>query len=365
MKASVFFGSVLCACTLNTVHPAAAGEPETQSGTGKIGISLPTQNVERFNKEGRFLKEAFEGEGYEVSLYFAGDNDLSIQQHQLDRMVDDNCDLIIVSPVDSYKLDEQLGRAKAKGIKVLSYGSLLMDTDAVDYLVTFDPWSAGEMQGNYLRTALNLDKATPANPKNIEVFSGVTTDSASKVMFQGAMSVLEPYINRGVLTVGSGVKDFAAASVGRSDDDAVVRMDRLVASQGYAPEGVRLDGVLCPNDNAAAAVITSLKRAGYTSENMPRITGQDCSAAGVHNIELGLQGMSVFEDGRVLANTAVRITDSILAGKTARITDLGIRNGAKDVPAWECQPEYVADGKYADILVKNGYLTRSEIDNPF
>lgn len=365
MKASVIFGSLICASVMTAVMPAVAADTDAASAKARIGISLPTQNIERFHKEGLFLQQAFEAEGYAVSLFYAGDDDLEIQQRQITRMVDEDCDVIIVGAVDCYQLDEQLQKARAKGIPVIAYGSLLMNTDAVDYLVGFDAWRAGEMQGNYLRTALKLDRASAAEPKNIEVFSGMANDSNSRAMFDGAMSVLEPYIASGSLKVLSGQTDFDSATVGRSDADAICRMDNLIASLGYGPQGIRLDGVLSPTDEASEAIIHSLQKAGYTSSDMPRITGQDCSALGVHNIEGGLQGMSVFQDGRLLANTAVRMTDSILSGGVARITEPGIDNGVKHVPAYECQPEYLAEGKYADVLVRNGYLTRFEIENPF
>ena len=362
MKASAVIGTLICACFMVCALPAMA---EDGAAKGKIGITLPTQNIEHFYKEGQFLTEALENEGYEVSLYYAGDNDLEIQKRQLERMVAEDCDVIVIGAVDCYGLDKELDDVKAKGIKVVSYGSMLMNTDAVDYMVGFDPLRTGEIQGNYLRAALKLDKATAASPITIEVFSGIPTDSNSKAFFVGAMSVLNPYIESGVLVIGSGQKDFESTCVGRSDEDSIRRMDSLLASEGYAPDGKKLDGVLSPSDIASEGIINSLERAGYTAENMPKITGQDCTALGVRNIESGLQSMSVFKDSKVLANSAVRMVASVMHDDLVRITNPGIDNGLKQVPAYECMPVYMAGGQdqYADVMIKGGFLTRNDIDN--
>ena len=361
MKASAVLGTLVCVSSLVSALPAVAAE------SAKVGISLPTQNLEHFYKEGRYLTEALEKEGFEVSLFYAGDNDVEIQQRQIVRMAEEGCDAIIVGAVDCYALNEQLDAARAKGVKVISYGSLLMNTGAVDYMVGFDAARSGEIQGNYLRAALKLDEASASSPKTIELFSGIPGDSNSREFFLGAMSVLNPYIESGALVVGSGEKDFANTSVGRCDEDAIRRMDDLIASEGYAPEGKQLDAVLSPSDAAAASIIASLKRAGYSEENMPKITGQDCSALGVRNIESGVQGMSVFKDSRVLANSAAKMTAAVLNGDLVRITNPGMDNGVKQVPAYECMPVYVAGGReqYADVMINGGFLTRNDIDSAF
>ena len=359
MKVSEVLGALVCVSSLVSALPAAAAE--------KIGISLPTQNIEHFAKEGRLLSDALKNAGYDVDLYYAGDSDLEIQQRQVSRMIDEGCNLIILGAVDSYHLDKQLHQAKAKGVKVISYGSLVMNTDAIDYMVGFDAARVGEIQGNYLRTSLALDKTDASNPKTIEVFSGVHADSNSQAFFNGAMSVLKPYIDSGVLVVGSGEKDYSNTSVGRCDEDAIRRMDNLISSQGYGPNGRKLDAVLSPSDAASTGIIHALKRAGYTADNMPRITGQDCTAMGVHNIEGGLQAMSVFKDSRVLINSTVNMTASLLNGELVRITNPGMDNGMKQIPAYECMPVFVDGGRdqYADVMIKGGYLTRYDIDFPF
>ena len=46
---------------------------------GKVGISMPTKSLERWNRDGSYLKEQFEAAGYEVELTYS-DNDV-VQQN--------------------------------------------------------------------------------------------------------------------------------------------------------------------------------------------------------------------------------------------------------------------------------------------
>ncbi len=44
------------------------------AGTGKIGISMPTQSLERWNRDGAYLDEQFKQAGFETVLTYS-DND--------------------------------------------------------------------------------------------------------------------------------------------------------------------------------------------------------------------------------------------------------------------------------------------------
>ncbi len=50
---------------------------------GKVGVSMPTKSLQRWNEDGDYLKAQFEAAGYEVELQYAGDNDVPTQVAQL------------------------------------------------------------------------------------------------------------------------------------------------------------------------------------------------------------------------------------------------------------------------------------------
>ncbi|HKM07044.1 MAG TPA: ABC transporter substrate-binding protein, partial [Sphaerochaeta sp.] len=52
----------------------AQGSKE-ESDVAKIGVSMPTQSLQRWNQDGANMKSQLEKAGYKVDLQFAGDND--------------------------------------------------------------------------------------------------------------------------------------------------------------------------------------------------------------------------------------------------------------------------------------------------
>lgn len=56
--------------------PAAA---KTEAAVAKIGVSMPTQSLQRWNQDGANMKAQFEKAGFDVDLQYAGDNDIPTQ----------------------------------------------------------------------------------------------------------------------------------------------------------------------------------------------------------------------------------------------------------------------------------------------
>ena len=179
-----------------------SGSPSTVAGGGKIGVSMPTQSLQRWNQDGTNMKAELEAAGYEVDLQYAGDNDIPTQVSQLENMISSGCDALVVASIDGSALTEVLKGAKDAGIPVIAYDRLIMNSDAVSYYATFDNYKVGTIQGNYIKDALDLDNAE--GPFNIELFTGAPDDNNVNFFFGGAMDVLNPYIESGKLVVLSG-----------------------------------------------------------------------------------------------------------------------------------------------------------------
>ena len=190
-----FFSFALClAFVLCLVSVAGAGE--------KIGVSMPTQSLQRWNQDGANMKAQLEVAGYEVDLQFGGDNEVPVQVSQLENMISGGCKVLVISAIDGSSLTTVLNDAKAQGIKVIAYDRLIMNTDAVSYYATFDNFKVGTLQGSFIRDQLKLDSTD--GPYNIELFTGDPGDNNINFFFGGAMSILKPYIDSGKLVVKSG-----------------------------------------------------------------------------------------------------------------------------------------------------------------
>ena len=322
----------------------------------KVAISLPTKNLRRWIDDGNRMKASLEKAGYEVDLQYAA-NDTSTQIDQVRNMILGRCSLLIIAPISSAEWHQLLSEAKRNNIPVIAYDRLIMDTDAVDYYVTFDNYVTGQMQAEYIIEKLDVEHSD--RPVNIEIFTGDATDNHTTFFYSGAMDVLKPYIDAGNIVVKSGQIEFdRTATVGWRTEVAQSRMDAILAS--YYSDGTPLDAVLCSNDSTALGVTNSLV-ANYTG-SYPVITGLDCDIANVKNIIAGKQSMSLFHDTRTLADATVNMTLDLLSGKEPTTNDdVRYNNGKKTVRSYLCAPLLVDISNYKDILIGGGYYTEQDL----
>ena len=348
----------LAACTSEGSGGATSGETEyktTEAGTGKIGVAMPTKDLQRWNQDGENMKAELEAAGYEVDLQFAS-NDINTQVSQIENMISGGCDLLVIASIDGESLGTPLATAEEQGIPVISYDRLIMNTSAVEYYATFDNYLVGQKQGEYLVEALDLENTD--GPYNIEIFTGDPGDNNVNFFFGGAMDVLQPYIDSGKLVVQSGqTTKEQCATADWSSEKAQSRMDAILSSN-YADK--QLDAVLCSNDSTALGVENSLE-ANYTGE-WPIITGQDCDMPNVKNIVAGKQAMSVFKDTRLLAEQTVKMVDAIMSGGEAEVNDTeSYDNGTGVIPTYLCEPTVVTIDNYEEMLVDSGYYDAADI----
>ena len=206
---------------------------------------MPTNSLERWNRDGQYLKEQFEAAGYEAVLKFS-DNDVEAQNNDIQTMISDGVDLLIIAAIDGDSLSQTLAIAKEAGIPVIAYDRLIMNTDAVSYYVSFDNYTVGTLQGTFVKEALDLDNAE--GPFNIEFTAGDPADNNAGYFFNGAFDVLKPYIESGKLNVPSGQTTFEqVATPTWASEKALDRFQNILAS--YYSDGTVLDVALCSNDS--------------------------------------------------------------------------------------------------------------------
>ena len=332
-----------------------AGEEETAGG-GKIGVAMPTKDLQRWNQDGTNMEAELLAAGYEVDLQYAS-NEIATQVSQIENMINSGCELLVIASIDGDSLGTVLELAKEKSIPVIAYDRLIMNSDAVSYYATFDNYMVGTKQGEYLRDQLDLDNAD--GPFNIELVTGDPGDNNARYFFGGAMDVLQPYIDAGKLVVKSGQTSFeTVATANWASEASQSRMDAII-SANYA-DGTKLDAVLCSNDSTALGVVNSLE-ANYTGE-WPVITGQDCDVANVKNMIDGKQAMSIFKDTRTLATKVVEMVDAIMQGGEAPVNDtITYNNGTGVIPSYLCEPIFADKDNYVELLIDSGYYTEDQL----
>lgn len=327
---------------------------------GTVGISMPTKSSARWIADGNNMVEQFSAAGFETDLQYAEDN-IPNQLAQIENMVVKGVDVLVIAAIDGTTLSDVLAQAADQGIPVIAYDRLIRDSENVDYYATFDNFQVGVLQASYIEEALEL--ATTEGPYTIELFGGSPDDNNAYFFYDGAMSVLQPYIDAGKLTVASGQVGMDQVSTLRwSGSTAQARMDNLLSA--YYSDG-RVDAVLSPYDGISIGIISSLKGVGYGADDlpMPVITGQDAEVPSVKSIVAGEQTATVFKDTRELARVTVDMVTAALAGEEVPVNDTETyENGVKVVPSYLLKPVSVDVDNWQEVLVESGYYSQDEIE---
>lgn len=339
----------------------AAETPE--AGAKKVGIAMPTKSLERWNRDGSYLEEQFKSAGYEVELVYS-DNNVEQQNNDIQNLVADGVDILIVAAIDGEALTATLDEAASQNIPVISYDRLIMNTSAISYYVSFDNYTVGKLQGEYVESTLDLANAGDT-VYNIEFTAGDPADNNAGFFFQGAVDVLNPYIEAGTLNVVSGQTKFEEVATPQwSTDEALNRFQNILAS--YYADGTQLDIALCSNDSTALGVVQAIE-SDYAGGNSVVVTGQDGDVANLKNLLDGKQSMTVY---KAVANEAVvtlKLAQAILEGQTpdASLTSSfncecaydtsSYDNGTGIIPSYLLVPDVVTKDNYQEKLVDTGY----------
>lgn len=362
MKKFVVF--IFIAAMMFNVIACSSNSPTGSSTDGKndvlIGVAMPTQSLQRWNQDGANMKAQLEAKGYKVDLQYAN-NDVNTQVQQIENMILKGCKVLVIAAIDGSALTDVLKKAADNDIKVIAYDRLIMQSEHVDYYATFDNFKVGVIQGQYIEEKLGLKEGK--GPYNIEIFGGAPDDNNATFFYNGAMSVLQPYIDNGQLIVKSGQKDFVTVAIQSWDSaKAQARMDNLITA--YYADGTKLDAILSPNDSLAIGIVASLKNAGFGTADKPYpiLTGQDCDKPNVIAMINGQQSMSVFKDTRVLANKVVDMLDAMMNDKEVPVNDTETYdNGVKVVPSYLCEPVYADANNYKELLIDSGYYNEADL----
>ena len=122
---------------------------------------------------------------------------------------DEKTSALVIAPVDAYGLNDVLEQAYEKSIPVISYDQLIMDTDKINYYVTFDTRKAGKMVGDSIIKKMDLEKAREEKKTlTIEFLMGSPDDRDALFFYNGVMEKLQEYFDDGTLVCTSGKLTF-------------------------------------------------------------------------------------------------------------------------------------------------------------
>lgn len=342
--------ALLAGCGSSTTNGnASSNSGSTNSAqTQKVALLLPdTTSSARYESEDKpdFMADMKKLAPNATVDYQNAQADSTTQEKQAEAEITNGAKVLVVDPVDSTAAATIVTQAHRANVKVISYDRMI--NAPVDYYVSFDNEKVGEMQGQYI-----ADHTKKGG--TIVMINGAQTDPNALQFSQGAHKVLDPLFKNGTFKKGyeTYTPNWDPANGLREMQQALTKLNNNVA------------GVVAANDGLAGAVIQALsaqKLAGIVP-----VTGQDATDAGLHNIMLGTQGMTVYKAVPREANTAAQIAADLLAGKTpsSSLVNTTAKVGSTTVPAVLLTPVVVTKANIQSTVIKDGYTTMAKINNP-
>lgn len=272
-------------------------------------------------------------------LATTADSDQAMLQ-QAESAITQGAQVIVINPITSEGAIPVVDMAKREDVAVISYEGLIANAD-VDGYITFDNLKVGQLQAQYI--ADNVDDGA-----TIAIMNGAQVCEACIAFKEGAHEVFDPLVEDGTLTIGyeADTPDWLTANAQSQTEQALTDL------------GDDVDAILAANDGLAQGVIAALKARQLNGDVI--VTGQDATLAGLQEILLGNQTMTVYKDLHVQARAAAEAAVALAQGSDdTGLTDT-YDNGGFEVPALFLEP-IALDRSNITKVFEDGFITEDEV----
>ena len=361
-------GTTPTATPVPTTAPAANPTAASQPAGNKVpvGIVLPTKDEPRWIQDQTRFQDALKAAGYDVQILFS-QGDSAKEKANVESLISQGIKVLIICPQDGKAAAAAAEEAHAAGVKVIAYDRAILNTNAVDYYVTFDSIAVGKAQGQYL-----IDKAGSTKGNNLYLYAGAASDNNAFVFFQGAWSVLQPKIADGTFVIKNSsaavslqgnatlTRDQQSQIIGQITTNWDFNTAKNLAESNLTKAQAADKGnvfILAPNDGTARAIADAFAADKAVTSYV--VTGQDAEKASVQYIIDGKQSMTVFKDVRTLVKDAITAALAFLQGQTPPST-APQNNGTIDVPAKPSAVVTVDKTNVKSALIDSGYYQASD-----
>lgn len=338
---------------------------DTEKDTIDVGIVLPTKDEPRWVQDETRFKQALEERNYSVEILFSQGSSAK-EKENVEALLAQGIKVLIICPHDGAAAASAVDLAKSEGVTVIAYDRLITDTDSVDYYVTFDSFSVGAAQGQYL--------AGKASGKGLPLYlyAGAASDNNAFIFFDGAWSILQPKIADGTFVIKNSSEAVALqdkATLTREELSKIIgqvttnwdfnearnKAEAHLTNASAADKGEVF--ILAPNDGTARSIADTFKADPDVANFY--VTGQDAEQASIQYIIDGIQSMTVFKDVRTLVGDSIDMAVTILEGNTPETTG-SYNNGVIDVKAKQTEVVVVVQTNVKEALIDSGYYKASE-----
>ncbi|MBN1790092.1 MAG: substrate-binding domain-containing protein [Bacteroidales bacterium] len=305
----------------------------------KIGFSVGDFSSDRWSQEPQIFQDEATALGAQVLFEYAY-GDANQQIEQVRKLIASDIQVLIIFPTSADNWAPIVEEAHKAGITVIAYDRMLKDA-GVDYYFSFFNEDVGKQQAQY---------AVDNRPKgNYIILGGPTSDNNSLLLMQGQKNVLQPYIDRGDITILLEKHLETWNSI-----DAYNEMQTFLDKNK-----VKIDAILAANDELAGGSIMALE---MVEDSMVMIiTGQDASVGGCQNILNGKQSMTVYKSIRNLAREAAQA--SVKMAKSEKITNATnlVSDGTNEIPAVLLKTVVVDKNNMKETVIADGFIKEDQL----
>ncbi|SHO45157.1 sugar ABC transporter substrate-binding protein [Anaerocolumna xylanovorans] len=297
-----------------------------------VGFSLGTLMEDRWIRDRDIFISKAEEENIEVIVNNAN-KDSDLQYKQVKTMLNQGIDVLVIAPNDSNTEARCVKAAKDKKIPVISYDRLVSNAN-VDVYISFDNYQVGKIMAEYLTE--NVPKG------GYIIIGGSENDSNSKMLYDGAMKVLEPFIEKGDIKILA--KTWIDGWIRESAYDFM--REELKSHKND------VKAVICGNDSLAWGAIDALSEAQIAEK--VQVTGQDADLVACQRIVTGKQALTVYKPIKDLVKKTVEVCMQLHKGEKIK-TDKVIDDGTYEVPYIFIGVQAVTKDNINDTVIKDGF----------
>lgn len=346
----------------DTAATEAEGDGEA-AGEGSIWVLLPdSASSPRWESDDRrFFEQFFSEAGVEYTIVNA-EGDAAQQQSQAEQAIADGASVILLTSLDTGSGAAIIDQAKDAGVEVVEYDRFNTGGSGGAAYVSFDNVQVGATMAEELEPAIDdLDAETP----RVVMLNGGEEDNNSFLFRQGYAETVEARVDAGDWEL---VADQHVP--GWDNQEAQTIMEQILTSANN-----EVDAVFAANDGLANSAINALEAAGV--EGAP-VSGQDATVAGIQNILLGKQTMTVYKPIEAEAEVAAAVALALRAGEDleaveaeAEFSLIGIQaadgqptdspEGEGVVPYFALVPIGVTEENIADTVIADNFRTVEEV----
>jgi len=332
-------------------------------GEGSIWVLLPdSASSPRWESDDRrFFEEAFADVEHTV---VNAEGDAAQQQAQAEQAIADGASVILLVSLDTGSGATIIDQAKEADVQVVEYDRFNTGGSGGAAYVSFDNVQVGATMAEILEPeieALDVDKP------RVVMLNGGEEDNNSFLFKSGYEETVKQHVDAGEWEL---VGD--QFTPGWDNQEAQRIMEQILVDANND-----VNAVFAANDGLANSAINAMEAAGLDTTGIP-LSGQDATVAGIQNILLGKQTMTVYKPIEAEAKVAAAVALALRAGEDISTVEsefefslIGINSadgkpaespsGEGVVPYFALVPIGVTADNIADTVIKDNFRTVEEV----